>query len=550
VLQSYFLYEVSASFNIQTAPNHFLTSHLPFVHHPLLGIQGLKHAFHSKKLSPFTVVYYFYPNLIKEAMKAYTIYSNTDILREEQLKGARMMVYFRWSFVSLIAALLLIQMLLGHKAESMYSVVLVVIYFVSNLALWQAVKHKYNPRYLGFLSALLDVGIIAYHIHGQASHFDHTAATAAATTFVYPIVFLLYTFRLDRKLLYFLIIASIIGFNWVYFSNYISSPELYQQSLSLSPTSHLFKTVYLLFIGLLCVYLQYSMSKFIEKQITEATEKGKLDMKIKIEQERNLLTQQHLAQEKLLIKRLEKEIDEKEAITRQLQNAKEEMELMNRHLEQTVEQRTLELTKANTQLLKLQKENLQSQFEVLKQQVNPHFLFNSLNVLTSLIKVDPDLAEKFTERLSKVYRYVLENKDKDLVTLTTEMDFLRAYVFLIDIRFQGKVFVNINFNEKETEGFVVPLALQLLIENAIKHNTFSKKSPLHVTMFVDNKNFLNVMNNLQSRETQMVSTGVGLANISKRYALLSEEEPVFELNESQFIAKIPLIKKEKNITDL
>lgn len=483
-------------------------------------------------------------------MKHYVIYSDTNILREEQLKGAQMMVYFRWFFVSLITILLLIQMLLGHKAESMYSLILVLIYFVSNLALWHAVKSKYNPRFLGFFSAILDVGIIAYHIHGQASNFDHTAATAAATTFVYPIIFLLYTFRLDRKLLYFLIATSLIGFNWVYFSNYLSTPNVYINNLSLSPTSHFFKSVYLLFIGLLCIYLQHSMSKFIDKQIAEAIEKGKLDMKIKIEQERNLLSQQHLAQEKLLIKRLEKEISEKVNVTNQLQKAKEEMEKLNHHLEQTIKERTIELTKANTQLLKLQKENLQSQFEVLKQQVNPHFLFNSLNVLTSLIKVNADLAEKFTERLSKVYRYVLENKDKDLVTLSTEMDFLRSYVFLIDIRFQGKVFVNINFNENETEAYVVPLALQLLIENAIKHNTFSKKSPLLITMFVDNKNFLNVLNNLQNRETQMVSTGVGLANISKRYALLSEEEPVFELNGSQFIAKIPLLKIAKNISEL
>jgi PAS domain S-box-containing protein len=240
------------------------------------------------------------------------------------------------------------------------------------------------------------------------------------------------------------------------------------------------------------------------------------------------------------------DISELKAAEASLSNAKEELEVLNKGLAKEVEERTAQLTAANTQLLKLQKENLQSQFEVLKQQVNPHFLFNSLNVLTSLIKVDADLAEKFTERLSKVYRYVLENKEKDLVTLTTEMEFLRAYVFLLDIRFAGKVFVDIKFNEKDVDAYVVPLALQLLIENAIKHNTFSKKRPLKIELFIDDNSYLNIINNLQNRETQMSSTGVGLVNISKRYTLLSEKEPIFEMTDNEFIAKIPLIKSKNS----
>lgn len=229
-----------------------------------------------------------------------------------------------------------------------------------------------------------------------------------------------------------------------------------------------------------------------------------------------------------------------------LSKAKEDLEKLNLNLEKQVEERTLQLTEASTQLIKLQKENLQSQFEVLKQQVNPHFLFNSLNVLTSLIKVDADLAEKFTERLSKVYRYVLENKDKDMVTLSTEMEFLKAYVFLLDIRFANKVFVKIGFDENAIDAFVVPLALQLLIENAIKHNTFSKKSPLKIELFIDDEDYLHVINNLQNRGTEMNSTGIGLVNISKRYALLCDKEPIFEITDNSFIAKIPLIKKTNN----
>ncbi len=228
---------------------------------------------------------------------------------------------------------------------------------------------------------------------------------------------------------------------------------------------------------------------------------------------------------------------------KELKMAKQDLEKLNQDLERKIEERTLELTEANTQLLNLQKENLQSQFEVLNQQVNPHFLFNSLSVLTSLIKVDPDLAETFTERLSKVYRYVLENKDKDFVSIETEMEFLRAYIFLLRIRFSSKVVVDIDFDEKKMDAYVAPLALQLLIENAIKHNTFSRKSPLIVKMFVDSENYLNVINNLQSRETRMNSTGIGLVNITKRYALLSEMQPEFEITENEFIARIPLINK-------
>jgi PAS domain S-box-containing protein len=240
------------------------------------------------------------------------------------------------------------------------------------------------------------------------------------------------------------------------------------------------------------------------------------------------------------------DITEKKTAEQALINAKLELEQLNEKLEKTVEERTSKLTEANTQLLKLQKENIQSQFEVLKQQVNPHFLFNSLNVLTSLIKVDPDLAEVFTERLSKVYRYVLENKDKDLVPIATEMDFIRAYIFLIDIRFANKVFVNINFDEKDVDAFVAPLALQLIIENAIKHNTFSKTSPLCIDLYIDENRFLNIVNNLQSRKTQLSSTGVGLVNIVKRYSLLTDVQPAFEMTDTQFFAKIPLLDNNRN----
>jgi PAS domain S-box-containing protein len=243
------------------------------------------------------------------------------------------------------------------------------------------------------------------------------------------------------------------------------------------------------------------------------------------------------------------DISERKNQELRLLEAKEELERINNTLEQNVAERTKQLTEVNTQLLKVQKENLQSQFEVLKQQVNPHFLFNSLNVLTSLIKIDPDLAESFTERLSKVYRYVLENKEKDVVLLSTELEFLNAYLFLLEIRFMNKIVIGINIDKSYYDFQILPIAIQLLIENAVKHNTFSKVKPLKIEIFVDGQQKLNIINNLNLRETKFASTGVGLENISRRYALVSDQKPEFNNTGSQFIAKLPLLKSEKIETE-
>ena len=236
------------------------------------------------------------------------------------------------------------------------------------------------------------------------------------------------------------------------------------------------------------------------------------------------------------------DISERKKQEEKLLKAKEELERINNTLELSVAERTRQLTKANTQLLKVQKENLQSQFEVLKQQVNPHFLFNSLNVLTSLIKIDPDLAESFTERLSKVYRYVLENKEKDLVSLATELEFLNAYLFLLGIRFMNKLVIEIHIDKVYNDYQILPIAIQLIIENAIKHNTFSKAQPLKIKIFVDDQLKLNIINNLNLRETKLVSTGVGLENINRRYALVSDLKPEFIKTDDQFVARLPLIR--------
>jgi len=165
-------------------------------------------------------------------------------------------------------------------------------------------------------------------------------------------------------------------------------------------------------------------------------------------------------------------------------------------------------------------------------------------VLTSLIKLEPDLAERFSEQLSKVYRYVLENKDNELVDLNTELNFLDAYIFLLNIRFVDKLRVNIDIPESRRSDLIIPLAMQLLIENAIKHNIMSKSEPLTIDIFIDSDNFLNIVNNLQERPSQLVSTGVGLKNIQNRYLLLNNTEPVFEKTGTHFTAKVPLVTFE------
>jgi two-component system LytT family sensor kinase len=196
---------------------------------------------------------------------------------------------------------------------------------------------------------------------------------------------------------------------------------------------------------------------------------------------------------------------------------------------------------ASLQAEKLQKEIAQAQFESLKNQVNPHFLFNSLNVLTSLIMLDPLLAEKFTEQLSKAYRYVLEHKGDDMVALRTELEFIHSYIFLIDIRFKDKLKINLHIPPEKLNWLLPPLTLQLLIENAIKHNVVSKKSPLAIDIFVDKNDYLCVSNNLQIRDDKMASSRVGLHNISNRYGYITDKPTFFGLVDDKYVAKIPLL---------
>ncbi len=186
------------------------------------------------------------------------------------------------------------------------------------------------------------------------------------------------------------------------------------------------------------------------------------------------------------------------------------------------------------------REALSLQFEALKSQVNPHFLFNSLNVLTSLVETDPQQAVRFIKQLSDVYRYVLENKDKELVDLETELKFVNAYIYLQKIRFDTNLQVDMSI--QDTTVKIIPLSLQMLTENAIKHNIVSSDQPLHISMFIDN-NYLVVRNNLQKKLVIKETGSIGLNNIRERYAFFSTLPVIIEETDEWFTVKLPLIVK-------
>ncbi len=192
---------------------------------------------------------------------------------------------------------------------------------------------------------------------------------------------------------------------------------------------------------------------------------------------------------------------------------------------------------------KLRNESISSKYESLKNQVNPHFLFNSLNALTNLVHQDQDLAVKFIKQLSNVYRYVLDTKDKEVVDLYTELEFVQSYVFLQKIRFGENLQVKINL-PGESSVRIPPLSLQMLIENAIKHNVISKEEPLNVELSMEDNNYIVIENNLQ-RKTRLKekSSHVGLANIKARYEVLTDRLVEIIATDTKFIVKLPVLSK-------
>lgn len=192
---------------------------------------------------------------------------------------------------------------------------------------------------------------------------------------------------------------------------------------------------------------------------------------------------------------------------------------------------------AENKMAIMEKEKIQYQYETLKSQINPHFLFNSLNVLSSLAYENPEKANLFAKKMSSVYRYLLLTNEHPTVTLKEELAFLDSYIFLEKIRFENNLLIELN-NSTDGHRKVIPVSLQLLLENAVKHNITSSTQPLIVHIEIS-EDGITVSNNLQLRKT-VDSGGVGLKNLEKQYALYNKTIHIIK-TDSEFIVKTPFL---------
>lgn len=193
---------------------------------------------------------------------------------------------------------------------------------------------------------------------------------------------------------------------------------------------------------------------------------------------------------------------------------------------------------------KLEASLAQARFDSLRNQVNPHFLFNSLNVLSVLVKKDAVMAEKFIGEFARIYRYVLETNDKQVITVKEELEFARSYLFLQQIRYGDGLNYHFDVSADVLNRLVVPLSMQLLMENAIKHNVISSIRQLTISV-ISTPDAVVVRNTYQPKAKQEWSAGVGLKNLTARYALLAGCEPVFGVEDADYVAVLPLIPDEE-----
>ena len=198
-------------------------------------------------------------------------------------------------------------------------------------------------------------------------------------------------------------------------------------------------------------------------------------------------------------------------------------------LQQSVEEKEL-----------LKRESLTAQLHALRTQVNPHFLFNNLNTLSALIPENPIQASNFVQQLAKVYRHILEVKDEKSISLMNELDVLKAYAFLLKTRFGKNLSIDFNVDEQTLQHHIVPLSLQLLMENAIKHNIVSADKPLKIKVYTQGASLV-ITNNLQMKNQIHDSTGIGLDNIGNRYKLLGEQTIKVNKDDDSFTVTIPLL---------
>jgi two-component system LytT family sensor kinase len=196
-----------------------------------------------------------------------------------------------------------------------------------------------------------------------------------------------------------------------------------------------------------------------------------------------------------------------------------------------------------TEIERYKTESANAQLQNLKNQLNPHFLFNNLSVLTSLVYKNQDKAVDFINELSKVYRYVLDNKSSELVSLQEELDFLDHYIYLLKIRFESSIsfFINIDVHKERT--YLPPMCLQMLVENTIQHNETSQANPLQVSVYTEN-NYLIIENPIQPRSDKTESSKTGLKNIASRYSFFTEDKIAIKQTAKTFKVLLPLIIKK------
>ena len=213
----------------------------------------------------------------------------------------------------------------------------------------------------------------------------------------------------------------------------------------------------------------------------------------------------------------------------------------------TLKQQNRQLVEENMVLMlkteRQEKANILSQFELLKSQINPHFLFNSMNILAALIPRDTEKAVEFTNRFSKVYRRLLELREQALITLEQELDFVKSYLYLQKMRFADNLQLEMDIPTTVLDHCLPPFTLQILVENAIKHNVAAEEQPLHIRISVSPKGKLEVENNLQLRGTPVESTGLGLHILQSRYEIITPESVEFEQSKHAYIVRVPLIEE-------
>jgi two-component system, LytTR family, sensor kinase len=196
---------------------------------------------------------------------------------------------------------------------------------------------------------------------------------------------------------------------------------------------------------------------------------------------------------------------------------------------------------SQAEIERFKKENMETRFEMLRLQINPHFLFNSLNTLSSLIYQNQDTASDYVKEMSQVYRYILEKRKAEIVNLSEELDFTRSYIYMLGLRFDEKIKFSLNVDGAYNDKVIVPLTLQILIENAVKHNIISQKKPLKIEIFTQPDSTLVVRNNLQLKADSSYSSGIGLDNIKNRLGFLTDRKLLIETTATDFTVSVPLL---------